>query len=276
MGMTFCVWRFECGRVFWNMKPKTEELLYLLMWGVDLMMRPTFSNLTGSFEGWALRKGLLPRIRELEDGKLVEKRSEAGREMAGAYMLSDLGRITALGGFDPAREWGRGWDGCWRLVVFDVPQINAGARARLRRFLRASRFGYLQNSVWVSPHPLDDVSRGLSARFHDVESLLTLAARPGSGETDSQIVAGAWDFEKINGAYQSCLDLLGEGQRLNAQGQDFPESWVDWCRRERVAWQAALRLDPLLPDKLLPGGYLGRTVWDWRTRLLTQGPDQAL
>jgi DNA-binding transcriptional regulator PaaX len=39
-------------------------------------------------------------------------------------------------------------------VLFDVPTGQNAQRERLRRCLRDKGFGYLQNSVWISPDPL--------------------------------------------------------------------------------------------------------------------------
>ena len=48
------------------MKPKTEELLNLLLWSAEKLTRPTFRNLTDSYESWAYRNGLLRQVSALE------------------------------------------------------------------------------------------------------------------------------------------------------------------------------------------------------------------
>ena len=49
------------------------------------------------------------------------------------------------------------WDGKWRLVIFDIPEKDRDFRNILRNHLRELRFHRLQNSVFVSPHPFEDV-----------------------------------------------------------------------------------------------------------------------
>jgi hypothetical protein len=39
------------------MRPKTEELLYYLLWTCEMLTRPTFRNLTSSFEVGPIRMG---------------------------------------------------------------------------------------------------------------------------------------------------------------------------------------------------------------------------
>ena len=48
------------------MQPKTEEFLNLLLWSADLLARPTFRNLTDSYESWAYRNGLMRQVATLE------------------------------------------------------------------------------------------------------------------------------------------------------------------------------------------------------------------
>jgi hypothetical protein len=57
---------------------------------------------------------------------------------------------------DPEERWARPWDGQWRLVLFDVPTGQNSQRERLRRYLREKGFGYVQNSVWITPDPLTE------------------------------------------------------------------------------------------------------------------------
>ena len=82
-----------------TVKARTEEFLYFLLWGADRLMRPTFRNLTDSFESWAYRKGFLRQIEELEARKILERKPGGASEAI--YRLSDKGRLVALGGRNP-------------------------------------------------------------------------------------------------------------------------------------------------------------------------------
>src|SRR5262249_8993689 len=132
----------------WPMQPRTEEFLNLLLWSAEKLMRPTFRNLTDSYEGWAYRSGLNRQVASLERQRLLER--DNSRPNDRLYRLSWQGRLHALGGRDPEARWSREWDGRWRLVLFDVPTSQNTHRARLRRYLRDKGFGYLQNSVWIT------------------------------------------------------------------------------------------------------------------------------
>jgi DNA-binding transcriptional regulator PaaX len=93
-------------------------------------------------------------------------------------------------------------------VLFDVPTGQNAQRERLRRYLRDKGFGYLRNSVWISPGPLAQEREILGGGKINVESLILLEARPCAGESDAEIVAGAWDFERINRRYARYLKVL--------------------------------------------------------------------
>jgi phenylacetic acid degradation operon negative regulatory protein len=250
-----------------TMSPRTREFLYFLLWSTDMLARPTFRNLTGSFESWMRHQGFQRQLRELERRKLLERRAD----LTGLHRhrLTERGRLLVLGGRDPAAAWGRSWDGRWRLVVFDLPETKSALRTRLRRFLKARGFGYLQDSVWVSPDPLG----GLLGRWgglDTVESLITLEACPCSGESNTAIVLGAWDFDRVNHLYQRCLKILEdppESRRNPVEGSATVRRWV---RLESEAWLEAVSSDPLLPGVLVPDGYRGPEVWEKRQRVLTR------
>src|SRR5436190_21246914 len=81
------------------MQAKTKELLYLLLWTGEMLYRPTFRNVTESFEGWAYRKGLLRQLERLERQQLLEQTVTASGDRL--HRLTAMGRLQALGGRDP-------------------------------------------------------------------------------------------------------------------------------------------------------------------------------
>lgn len=50
-------------------------------------------------------------------------------------------------------EWDqKGWDGKWKIVIFDIPEKQKYMRNIFRGFLKRKGFIRLQNSVFVSPY----------------------------------------------------------------------------------------------------------------------------
>ena len=246
------------------MNAKTEELLYFLLWSAEALTQPTFRNLNASYESWAYRRGFVRQIARLEKRRLVEGRVDSGARI---YRLTESGCLRALGGRDPTAQWSRPWDGRWRLVLFDLPITQNSARARLRRNLRDKGFGCMQKSVWITPDKLDQEVELLGGRKVDVKGLTLFEAIPCSGESNADIVSGAWDFDRINHFYEKHQVILSKrptGKNAKAHLTVLRR----WAATERTAWLQAVTADPLLPQELLPAKYLGRQAWQQRIRVL--------
>lgn len=243
------------------MKAHTEEFLWFLLWTASSLARPSWRNVHESFEGWAYRNGLGRRLRQLERQKLIEKRAAAMRPNAVEFRLTPLGALTALGGVDVEDAWASPWDGRWRIVVFDLPP--AATRLALRRRLRKLRCGCLQGSVWLSPHPLPPfVASDVRA---NADTITIFEGQP-AGRSNAEIVGSAWDFDRINKAYETYLRVLDRRPETVAQGPN-PQIGA-WLRQEQAAWKAATGIDPLLPKTLLPPSYQGIKAWNRRRTIL--------
>jgi len=157
--------------------------------------------------------------------------------------------------------------------MFDLPAAEGTVRNRLRNMLRQHGFGWLQNSVWVSPHPLPDQQSLLAGARVNVESLLFLEARPSAGETDEEIVSGAWDFDQIANHYACYLKVLAARPKGKLRDADDAETFRKWATQEREAWLEAVAADPLLPERLLPQGYVGQKAWRSRTSVLRESAE---
>jgi phenylacetic acid degradation operon negative regulatory protein len=254
------------------MKRETEEFLNVLLWSAGMLTRPTFRNLTDSYECRVYRKGLRKRVTLLERKHLVEHR--LSRPADRVYRLTPQGRLHALGGRDPQDRWSREWDGRWRLVLFDVPVARDGDRKRLRRYLANRGFGYLQNSVWISPDPMPQERQVLSGGKTNVESLILMEARPCAGESDEQIVAGAWDFDQINRRYARLMKTLDQRPIATVRSEAAAKALLRWAAVEREVWLQAVTSDPLLPERILPANYLGKSAWRRRVEVLRQAGQQ--
>jgi DNA-binding transcriptional regulator PaaX len=254
-------------------KPKTEEFLHFLLWSADHFLRPTFRNLTDSYESWAYRNGLWRQLAALEQQQLVEQTSRTPDDRV--YRLTEAGRLHALGGRDPQAKWSRRWDGVWRLVMFDIPMERNTHRRKLRRYLHSRGFGCLQGSLWITPDPLVEERKTLAGGQTNVESLILFEGRTCAGEPDAQLVAGAWDWERINIRYTEHLKVLEKRPSGMLRDKEAAELLQKWAAAERVAWLAAVDLDPLLPERILPTGYLGREAWRRRTEAFAAAAQQV-
>jgi phenylacetic acid degradation operon negative regulatory protein len=215
---------------------------------------------------------LLKQVSRLECQQFLERDATAPEDRL--YRLTARGRLHVLGGRDPEAQWARPWDGQWRLVLFDVPMGQNAERERLRRYLRDKGFGYLQNSVWISPDPLVAEREILGSGKINVEALILLEARPCAGESDAEIVSGAWDFERINHRYARCLKMLKTRPGGALRNDAAAKALLRWAGAEREAWLDAVANDPLLPGRILPADYLGQQAWRTRVEVLRDASRQ--
>jgi phenylacetic acid degradation operon negative regulatory protein len=243
-----------------------EEVLLLLEYGFDSVTNPRWGRWAPAYEEWLSANGLLARQHYLEAQKFLEQQR---REHDWVYRLTAKGRLLVAGGRDPVAAWERGWDGWWRQLIFDLPEREHRARVALLRWLRRQQFGYLQDSVWITPDPVKDLAaavRGWSANA-SLMAMLECRSAPGFGAAD--LVTAAWPFAAINQAYSLYEQFVVDALRRVRTAPPTPPGLVLLLREERERWLAAVTRDPLLPAALLPGGYRGRVAWQTRGRLLT-------
>jgi phenylacetic acid degradation operon negative regulatory protein len=233
-----------------NWRSSLEDWLMLLLWEVDLFSRPTIGSLLNPSQREIPK---FTQLRRLEKRGLLRQERRADKML---WRLTDSGRQVALGGRDPVAEWGRPWDGRWRLVMFDLPVGRQVTRQRLLRWLRGHGFGYLQNSVWISPDPVPEVIEAMKD-FQDVESFSLMEAQRIAGHSDADLVSGSWDFAEINRRYQDYLDWMRKVPAANAK-------LAPWLREERQRWRHAFEPDPLLPRALWPREYDGEAAFQRR------------
>jgi phenylacetic acid degradation operon negative regulatory protein len=247
------------------MKAKTELFLYQCLWVANAMSRPTWRNILGSFEEWAYRGGFLRQIQTLEADGWIESQ-KAPQDTERVFRLTEKGWLKALGGRDPARQYQRGWDGKWRMILFDLPESKRGLRNELRRQLKSAQFGGLQKSVWVSPDPVDAIGESLKKTAASAGVIFFFEGTGCLGEGDANIVRQAWNFERINGAIEA--HRLHIRQIPDSGEAGWRERLLEWATVEKNLWSRVLEVDPLLPRELWPENYLGEKAWKNRLAVL--------
>ena len=48
-------------------------------------------------------------------------------------------------------------DGYWRIIILDIPEERKNEREALRYLLKKANFVCVKNTVWVSPHPYENL-----------------------------------------------------------------------------------------------------------------------
>jgi DNA-binding transcriptional regulator PaaX len=49
------------------------------------------------------------------------------------------------------------WDGLWRIIILDIPEERKNEREALGYLLKKANFVCIKNTVWISPHPYENL-----------------------------------------------------------------------------------------------------------------------
>lgn len=140
-----------------KLRPSTQKILLLLFTGASLGLTRSpqqhFHILKSAHREWqrinryalhraikALYRSRLVTTRENNDGSVEIILTKSGKEHALIYH-TDAMRIPVM----------KKWDHAWRIVMFDIPEKQRGARDALARQLKNMTFYQLQKSVFVHP-----------------------------------------------------------------------------------------------------------------------------
>ena len=206
---------------------------------------------------------------------LIEKIEKNGE----VYIrITSGGKKTIQRDFPMLSFQNRSWDRKWRIVMFDVEEINKIVRNRLRRKLKELGFGMLQKSVFISPHNImqDFLEFSESSGIKDYLYFL---------ETENLVVGDktefankVWQLDKLNENYKNIVnaireirneDIINGDDRTNklyiqndgGMGEDVVSIRkirdLAKIRELRNKWLNIVVKDPFLPKDLLPKPWWG-------------------
>ena len=159
--------------------------------------------------------------------------------------------------FDISR---RRWDRKWRLVIFDIEEVNRQTRDIFRRKLKELGFGMLQESVWISPH---DVAQDLQ-EFVEAKNMTPFVFVLETGEIlagDTEILVNKiWHINDLNQQYSKLLEEINEFFKMYIEIHDRDKKYTDKVLRLRMKYLQVLAGDPCLPEELLPESWLGEKI----------------
>ncbi len=242
------------------------EILSLLCNGLTFLSRPSFFTWDRLNDGWLTEHAMFRRLTHLEKrGLVVRSQNSAGWIME----LTAEGRRHTQGPRDPQALWNRPWDGLWRQIIFDIPVAENAARVRLVRWLHQHYFGYLQDSVWITPDPIGKISKTLQSVNRNADMLAILESRCVAASTNMALTMAAWPFPRMMQFYRNYTNFL-DAQRAILRGpQLHPRQIFQLLREESRLWSNALMTDPLLPRALWPKQYPGESAFRARESFFT-------
>lgn len=158
------------------------------------------------------------------------------------------------------------WDGKWRIVMFDVEEINKKARDRLRRKLKELGFGMLQKSVFISPHDLLKDFSEFAETAEIKDCLYLLETHKMIVEDYREFANKIWKLESINEKYKDIVNEVNKtknsymiyiSDRVKKSDSENNKSIKNVRANIRNKWLKILVDDPFLPKIFLPKPWYG-------------------
>lgn len=173
--------------------------------------------------------------------------------------LTSAGKNKIVRDFPMLNFQNKKWDGKWRVVVFDIKEMNRYLRDRLRDKLKELGFGMLQESVWITPHDigkdmrefLEERKLGATVFVLEVENVL-------AGDRNN-LINKIWRINDLNYFYE---EILNEVEVILNDRVPLPTAYFKKRRAEKIQkirekYLQALLTDPCLPKELLPENWVG-------------------
>lgn len=231
--------------------PAARSLLLTIL-GEYVLPRPTGAwqeTLLAAMEslGYSRQAARQALSRSTRDGWLLAERRGRRARMTLSPRAAELLRSGAERIYRFGEPWR--WDGRWLIVVLRVPEKRRAVRHQLRSRLAWTGLGSLGGGMWLTPHVEREQELAVAIAEAPAAEARSFVAGFGQIGSSEQLVADAWDLERVRRQYLTFIDDFGSVRALT------PEA----CFRQQTllvhAWRKFPFLDPDLPAELLPAGW---------------------
>ncbi len=150
------------------------------------------------------------------------------------------------------------WDGCWRLLTYNIAEKERDRRDRLRKELTVLGWAPLSASTWISPRNALDEARETVAAAGLNTSVEFFEGKHEGPHSDRELLIKCWDVEAIASAYRDFI-VAYEPRLINEKEQrslTAEQAFVErlWLVHD---YRKFTYIDPGLPSTLLPAHWPG-------------------
>ncbi|MEK7565874.1 MAG: PaaX family transcriptional regulator C-terminal domain-containing protein [Patescibacteria group bacterium] len=203
--------------------------------------------------------GWVPRqYKKHNYSRLIERRITTGEiekviKNDKVYLrLTSAGREKVVRDFPLVSLQNKEWDGRWRVVIFDIAEVNKYVRNRLRAKLKELGFGMLQESVWITPHDVAKDFREFLEEKKLGEMVFVMEVGCILMGDEKTLVEKVWGLGELSKKYDEVVAkvdiIMCDRTHKDTEGK---------IRRIRERYLTAVVSDPHLPKKLLPDDWVG-------------------
>lgn len=151
------------------------------------------------------------------------------------------------------------WSGSLWLVTYDILEKRKRDRELLRDFLLGQGYGKLQDSIYVAPFdPTELVREEVARRGIQGEVLISKLGADGHiGEMSiTELISSVYDLESVHTRYRNFIQKMTHG----FSPQEAPLLFLEYL--------SILKIDPQLPEELLPADWSGREAFELTRKTL--------
>ena len=247
------------------MKENFADVLDFFVWGLEVFSRSDCGLILAGVRQCKSDRQAGYLLNRLERRHWIMHEGH-GAEARFAVTAAGAKQITAL---EVEQHWNAPWDKKWRLFTYDLPEKRRAERVLLWRALHAHKIGLLQRSVWVWPHPVETILDGILQATGVPECFCGFVCERLFLCSDMELASASWNFPSVNRCHQDYL-AKADGLLASLQAARDLQQVARVAAVERVSYERAFSLDPLLPRPLWPPSYQGPEVEKLRIRFRSQ------
>ena len=190
-------------------------------------------------------KGVISSL--IKEG-LIEKTEQ------GAYKLSEKGFLEIVLKFPFFRFLRKEWDGKWRIISYEIPEVKRHLRDRLRREMEGWGLGPWHRSFWITPHPIIENLRDLVLGKEEEKYIQAFEANHSFGDREI-LINKVWKTKELEKRYKELFKIWHD---IVASQQD------PFLKFKKITahYVSLLKIDPGLPKELVGERWISFEAWD--------------
>lgn len=150
------------------------------------------------------------------------------------------------------------WDRKWRIVTFDIEEVDRKVREQFREKLKELSFGMLQESVFISPH---DISQdlyefiqyiGLNECVYIIEAFRIVVG------DEKELARKVWKLNELMDEYDGIImeaEKIIHLIKVSGRPQKLNKRELDLINELKKKYLSIVIKDPFLPKQLLPNNW---------------------
>ncbi len=231
-----------------GIKERRTKILVILFLLSDLDFQPvTFDQKIQNIFDLSFNQKTKGTFSSLLKEGLVEKQGE------NSYRLTEKGLLELALQFPYVRFLKEKWDGKWRILSYEIPEIKRELRDKLRRHVAGWGLGPWHRSFWVTPHPIIGNLRELVFGKEEEKYVQAFEADHVFGDREV-LIEKVWGRSELEKKYR---ELFKKWHLILSQSEEKSEK----LRKVSTEYVGLLRQDPGLPVELIGSNWIGHEAF---------------